>query len=90
MASAPTYDPNQLSSFDPAAIRAYRERLTADGSGDPLLNRAMSQTYPPGSTFKVITAAAALQDGVRPQTPDPVPDRAGPAADERRAAQLRR
>ena len=73
MASAPTYDPNQLSSFDPAAIRAYRERLTADGSGDPLLNRAVSQTYPPGSTFKVITAAAALQDGVRPQSRIPSP-----------------
>ncbi len=73
MASAPTYDPNVLSSFDPAAIRAYRERLTADGAGDPLLNRALSQTYPPGSTFKVVTAAAALQEGVTPDTQIPSP-----------------
>jgi len=73
MASAPAYDPNQLSSFEPKAIRDYRARLTADGSGDPLLNRAISQTYPPGSTFKVITAAAALQNGVTPDTQIPSP-----------------
>lgn len=73
MASAPTYDPNRLSSFDPKAIRDYHAALTADGAGDPLLNRAISQTYPPGSTFKVITAAAALQHGVTPDTQIPSP-----------------
>ncbi len=73
LASAPTYDPNALSSFDPAAIRAYRAKLTAKDAGDPLLDRALSQTYPPGSTFKVITAAAALQDGVTPDTQIPSP-----------------
>lgn len=73
MASSPSYDPGKLSSFDPAAIRAYRKQLTADGAGDPLLNRAIAQTYPPGSTFKVITAAAALQAGRTPETRIPSP-----------------
>lgn len=73
LASAPTYDPGQLSSFDAAAVRAYRATLVAPDAGDPLLNRALSQTYPPGSTFKVITAAAALQDGITPDTQIPAP-----------------
>ena len=72
MASGPSYDPNRLSSFDAKAMRAYREQLLAD-EGDPLLNRAISQTYPPGSTFKVITAAAALQQGRTPETRVPSP-----------------
>jgi peptidoglycan glycosyltransferase len=63
MASAPTYSPERLSSHDPADIRAYYDELTSD-EDDPLLNRAISQTYPPGSTFKVVTAAAALEAGV--------------------------
>jgi len=73
LASAPTYDPGLLSSFDPAAIRAYRTALLAPAAGDPLLDRALSQTYPPGSIFKVVTAAAALQDGVTPDTQIPSP-----------------
>jgi peptidoglycan glycosyltransferase len=63
MASAPTFDPNRLSSFQPDDIRAYYDELTAD-PGMPLLNRAISQTYPPGSTFKVVTATAALESGL--------------------------
>jgi len=62
MASAPSFDPARLSSHDEADIRAYYDALTKD-PGKPLLNRAISQTYPPGSTFKVITAAAALGSG---------------------------
>lgn len=62
MVSSPTFDPARLSVNDPAAVRAYYAQLQAD-EGDPLLNRAISQTYPPGSTFKVVTAAAALQSG---------------------------
>lgn len=68
LASAPTYDPAQLSSFDPAAIRAYYRRLNDPDAGQPLLNRAINQTYPPGSTFKVVTAAAALTGGTTPET----------------------
>jgi peptidoglycan glycosyltransferase len=67
MASTPSYSPERLSSHDPADIRAYYEELVAR-EDEPLLNRALSQTYPPGSTFKVITAAAALAGGATPET----------------------
>jgi peptidoglycan glycosyltransferase len=70
--STPSYDPTALSSHDPAAIRAANRQLT-DAPGNPLLNRAVSQTYPPGSTFKVITTAAALGDGLMPSTRIPSP-----------------
>lgn len=62
MASSPSYDPARLSSHDSKGIRAYWNQLQND-AGNPLLNRAISQTYPPGSTFKVITSAAALSSG---------------------------
>lgn len=70
--SSPTYDPNELSSHDTAAVQAAYERLDTD-PGQPLRNRAVRETYPPGSTFKVITAAAALERGLSPQEvfPDP-------------------
>jgi penicillin-binding protein A len=71
LASTPSFDPNQLSSHDPAAIRAYRESLT----DDQLTNRAISQRYSPGSIFKVVVSAAALATGdYTPQTPIPAPD----------------
>ncbi|MFB6844450.1 penicillin-binding transpeptidase domain-containing protein [Streptomyces sp. NPDC056373] len=62
LVSAPSYDPQPLSGNGSAAARAWR-RLTAD-KDKPMLNRAVRQTYPPGSTFKVVTAAAALDTGV--------------------------
>jgi penicillin-binding protein A len=72
MASAPTFDPGQLSSHDGKAIRAAYARLTEDPA-QPLLNRAVSRTYPPGSTFKVLTAAAALESGLTPESRVPSP-----------------
>jgi penicillin-binding protein A len=63
MTTFPRYDPNQLSSHNPEAIRRNWDRLVNDENG-PLLNRAAGALYPPGSTFKVITAAAALENGV--------------------------
>ncbi len=53
----PTYDPGTLSEQSFAALRA-------DRNGDHVLvNRALSGRYPPGSTFKVVTAAALLAAG---------------------------
>ena len=74
MASTPTYDPTQLSSHDPDAIRAYWAQLE-EASPDPRLNRAIADNYPPGSLFKVIVSAAALETGeYTPDTVIPAPD----------------
>jgi penicillin-binding protein A len=62
MVSSPSYDPNLLASQDPE-VRAQAWRHLRDNPNNPLVNRAISETYPPGSTFKVITTAAALQAG---------------------------
>ncbi|BAX90189.1 penicillin-binding protein [Mycobacterium shigaense] len=62
MVSSPSYDPNLLASHDPEVQAQAWQRLR-DDPNNPLVNRAISETYPPGSTFKVITTAAALQAG---------------------------
>lgn len=62
MVSSPSYDPNLLSSHDPEVQAQAWQRLRDDPT-NPMTNRAISETYPPGSTFKVITTAAALQAG---------------------------
>ena len=62
LASSPSFDPNLLSSHDAGDIQAQYEKLNAD-SKQPLLNRPLAMTLPPGSTFKLITAAAALESG---------------------------
>lgn len=70
---SPSFDPNLLSSHDTAKIRAYYDELKAD-PGKPLLNRPIVSLNPPGSTFKVVTAAAALASGrFTPQTVIPGP-----------------
>lgn len=65
MVTSPSYDPNVLSSHDPAKIRAAHDRLLGD-KDRPLVNRAAEEVYPPGSTFKVVVAAAALEAGMKP------------------------
>ncbi|MFE9425169.1 penicillin-binding transpeptidase domain-containing protein [Kitasatospora sp. NPDC006697] len=62
LASTPSYDPGSFAGSATADQEAWT-RLQAD-SDQPMLNRALRQTYPPGSTFKVVTAAAALANGV--------------------------
>ncbi len=56
MASYPTYD---LSRFD-----ELYDQLVSDTQGAPLFNRATDGTYAPGSTFKPVTAVAALESGI--------------------------
>lgn len=69
MVSAPGFNPAELS-FNPAnpdwaaenaRISDYWELLQNDAAGQPLLNRPTQGQYPPGSTFKTLTAVAALQ-----------------------------
>ncbi|MGA9747177.1 MAG: penicillin-binding protein 2 [Nocardioides sp.] len=62
MVSNPTYDPDALSSHNFGAVQDNRERLLA-AENKPLINRATQEVYPPGSTFKIVTAAAALESG---------------------------
>jgi peptidoglycan glycosyltransferase len=62
MVSNPTYDPNLIASRDLSSVKESYDRLIGSDD-DPLVNRAIQQTYPPGSTFKVVTAAAALESG---------------------------
>ena len=63
MVSSPSYDPNQLATHDTEQQGQAWQQLRDDPSS-PLTNRAISERYPPGSTFKVITTAAALQAGI--------------------------
>jgi peptidoglycan glycosyltransferase len=67
LVSMPSFDPNPLVSHDTKAAQAEYNRLNADPD-KPLLNRALSETYPPGSTFKVIDSAAALESDINPDT----------------------
>jgi peptidoglycan glycosyltransferase len=60
MVSNPTFDPNTLVGIDAAPVG---DALVEDPD-EPLLNRATQATYNPGSTFKVVTAAAALETGI--------------------------
>ena len=62
MVSSPTYDPNQLASHDLESVQSTWERLL-DAPASPMSNRAIQEVYPPGSTFKLVTAAAALETG---------------------------
>ncbi|MFD5710277.1 peptidoglycan D,D-transpeptidase FtsI family protein [Streptomyces pharetrae] len=72
--STPSYDPSEITTGDSQAWT----RLTK-GEDKPMTNRALRQPLPPGSTFKLVVAAAALEDGLvssvdeRTDSPDPYP-----------------
>ncbi|MGW6281940.1 peptidoglycan D,D-transpeptidase FtsI family protein [Kribbella sp. NPDC055071] len=62
MATRPSYDPNSLASHDLPKVATTWDKLLTDPT-KPLSNRAVQELYPPGSTFKLVTAAAALSSG---------------------------
>lgn len=62
MVSTPSYDPNQLASHDTGESSQAYSTLVGD-EANPMLNRATNQLYPPGSTFKTVVLAAALESG---------------------------
>lgn len=73
MVSKPSFDPNLFTlgkgysataSNAAGASSAYKtiESVLLDGDGQPLLDRVISGVYPPGSTFKLVTAASALEN----------------------------
>ncbi|MBV7695140.1 penicillin-binding protein 2 [Streptomyces sp. TRM70350] len=72
--STPSYDPSEITAGNSEAWT----RLTED-EDKPMTNRALRQPLPPGSTFKLVVAAAALEDGLyssvdeRTDSPDPYP-----------------
>jgi peptidoglycan glycosyltransferase len=67
LVTSPSFDPNLLAVHDGTTLNNNDRKLTSDPA-KPLLDRATELTYPPGSTFKLITAAAALSSGK--YTPD--------------------
>jgi peptidoglycan glycosyltransferase len=77
LASYPSYDPSKIAGDDSSDAEAWKKLQKKNNPDDPMLNRALRETYPPGSTFKVVTAAAALEHGLyedadsRTETPLP-------------------
>jgi penicillin-binding protein 2 len=67
LGSQPSFDPNV---FSKVVRKSDLDRLNDPDNGAPLANRAIQGLYPTGSTFKLITATAALQGGlITPDTP---------------------
>ncbi|MEW2493270.1 penicillin-binding protein 2 [Streptomyces nodosus] len=78
LASYPSYDPSEFAGNSLTTDSKAWSKLQKDQNpSDPMLNRALRETYPPGSTFKVVTAAAALEnglyDGADQKTRSPLP-----------------
>ncbi|MQA02944.1 MAG: penicillin-binding protein 2 [Streptosporangiales bacterium] len=73
MATSPSYNPNKLTGHDTDEVNRVQKRL-AKNDNAPLVNRPLQGRYPPGSTFKLVTAAAALSSGkYSPDTMVPSP-----------------
>ncbi len=61
MASTPTYNPDRVATNDIGAAQKSYNQLSKDDN-EPLLNRSIQTALPPGSTFKLVTAAAAIEN----------------------------
>lgn len=59
----PNYDPSPLASFNSSKAKKHWESLDPKSPTSPLVSTATSRSFPPGSTFKVVTTAAALESG---------------------------
>ncbi|WP_328692810.1 penicillin-binding transpeptidase domain-containing protein [Streptomyces phaeochromogenes] len=65
LASTPSYDPSSFAGNSLKADgKAWEKLQKKNNPDDPMQNRALREIYPPGSTFKVVTAAAALEKGI--------------------------
>ncbi|GAA3886656.1 penicillin-binding transpeptidase domain-containing protein [Streptomyces lacrimifluminis] len=64
LASFPSYDPSVFAGNSQADAEAWQKLQKKANPDEPMLNRALRDIYPPGSTFKVVTAAAALESGL--------------------------
>jgi cell division protein FtsI/penicillin-binding protein 2 len=62
LASYPTFNPNRYATFNGRTLDRIDKRYLSDPR-QPLLNRAINQAFPPGSTFKIITSSAAFSTG---------------------------
>ena len=62
MVSTPSYNPNELTSHNGKTLNENYARLTQSASS-PMVNNVTSQLFPPGSPFKTVVAAAALESG---------------------------
>ncbi|HEX5189808.1 MAG TPA: penicillin-binding transpeptidase domain-containing protein [Streptosporangiaceae bacterium] len=62
MVSYPSFNPNAYTPINSGKVAKNDKRLRSDPA-DPLLNRAINDTFPPGSTFKLITSSAAFKTG---------------------------
>src|SRR5690606_26838701 len=68
MVSSPSFDPNLLAGHSTPEVTAAWAALNEDPAR-PMVNRAIAgDTYPPGSVFKLVTAAAALESGLSSET----------------------
>ena len=70
LASYPTFDPNLLATLDGTQLNKNDQALLNDPN-HPLINNAISSTFPPGSTFKIVTGSTAFSNGTvaNPSTP---------------------
>jgi peptidoglycan glycosyltransferase len=73
LVSIPSFDPNPLVVHDGNEARTALNRLHPTSGTSPLLSDATDQLFPPGSTFKMVDTAAALESGLTPQSRFPNP-----------------